>query len=93
MHIIKTITAAALLSASVAGPVFAQEVYGPNDGAAPYVYAPSRGHTYYRTYETAPGDYAPTDIDQYRNLQNHGFSGRDPSRVGGQSPNLNPSGN
>jgi hypothetical protein len=27
-----------------------------------------------------------------RNIQNFGFSGRDPSRVGGWDPSLNPSG-
>jgi hypothetical protein len=27
-----------------------------------------------------------------RNIENFGFSGRDPSRVGGWNPNLNPSG-
>ena len=29
---------------------------------------------------------------ELRNIENFGFSGRDPSRVGGWNPNLNPSG-
>ena len=95
MHMMKAIGAAAALSAALAGPVLEQEVYGPAVGAAPYAYGPgSRAQTYYRSYDrTPPGDYLPSDIDQYRNLQNFGFSGRDPSRVGGESPHLHPSGN
>jgi hypothetical protein len=95
MHMMKAISAAVVLSAAIATPVLAQEVYGPGVGAAPYPYGPgSRVQTYYRSYDrAAPGDYLPSDIDQYRNLQNYGFSGRDPSRVGGESPNLRPSGN
>jgi hypothetical protein len=96
MHMMKVISAAVVLSATIAGPVFAQDVeYGPAAGAAPYVaHGPgSRAQTFYRSYDRAPGDYLPGDIDQHRNLQNFGFSGRDPSRVGGQSPNLTPPGN
>ena len=89
MNTLKAISAAVILSASIAAPAFAQEGYGPyvRPGYAPV--APPA--TYYRTYGAAPGDYAPTNIDEYRNLQNHGFTGRDPSRVGGESPSLNPS--
>jgi len=92
MHMMKAISAAVVLSAAVAAPVLAQEVYV---SAVPYAYGPGgRAQTYYRSYDrTAPGDYLPSDIDQYRNLQNFGFSGRDPSRVGGETPNLRPSGN
>jgi hypothetical protein len=32
----------------------------------------------------------PQNNDEYRNLQNFGFTGRNPSRVGGESPSLNP---
>jgi hypothetical protein len=89
MNTIKALGAAAILSACIATPVFAQEVYGPyaRPGYAPVAPPP----TYYRTYGAVPGDYPPTNIDEYRNLQNHGFTGRDPSRVGGESPSLNPS--
>jgi hypothetical protein len=91
MHMVKALSAAAILSA-IAGPVFAQEVeYGPAARAAPYG---SRAQTYYRSYDQVNPDYLPPrDIDEYRNLQNFGLSGRDPSRVGGETPNLHPPGN
>jgi hypothetical protein len=36
--------------------------------------------------------YAIPETRAGRNIENFGFSGRDPSRVGGWDPNLNPSG-
>ena len=90
MNILKTIGAAAILSAAIAAPAFAQDAYGTYDGALPYQQAP---RTYDRSYDVPPGSYAPRTMDQYRNQENFGFSGRDPSRVGGESPNLNPPGN
>jgi hypothetical protein len=75
---IKTLTALVILSTAVATPVFA------------------KGGTYHN--ETFRGAYnqmtepsfavAPTRAE--RNIQNFGFSGRDPSRVGGWDPSLNP---
>jgi hypothetical protein len=55
----------------------------------------SRGHDrsdYRRTYNQVnePSDAAPLTSREERNLENFGFSGRDPSRVGGQDPDLNP---
>ena len=35
--------------------------------------------------------YIPHSMDE-RNIENFGFSGRDPSRVGGEDPSLRPSG-
>ena len=77
---IKTLTALVILSTAVATPVFA------------------KGGTYHN--ETFRGAYnqmtepsfevAPTRAE--RNIQNFGFSGRDPSRVGGWDPSLHPSG-
>ena len=88
MNTLKAIIAAVVLSAAVATPAFAQEVYGPYVGP-PYGPAP----TFY-SYGQAPGDYLPPrNAEEYWNLVNHGFTGRDPSRVGGVSPNLNPPGN
>lgn len=84
----KAISAAVVVSAAIATPAFAQEVYGPYV-AAPYGPAP----TFY-SYGQAPGDYLPPrNSEEYWNLVNHGFTGRDPSRVGGVSPNLKPPGN
>jgi hypothetical protein len=89
MKAIKTITAAVVLAASIAAPAFAQRVDPYDGGGAPY-----RGgiQQSYQSYDVPPGSYAPRNDDEWRNQQNFGFSGRDPSRVGGESPNLNPPG-
>lgn len=84
---IKIISAAAFIATAVAAPAFAQEAYPPSVNA-PY----ARGPMYYRSYDVPPGSYAPRDTDQYWNERNYGFSGRDPSRTGGVTPNLKPSG-
>jgi hypothetical protein len=86
MNLMKTITAAVVLSASIAAPAFAQDAYQSYSGA-PYRHAPT---LYYRSYNVPPGSYAPRDNDEFWNQENFGFSGRDPSRVGGESPNLLP---
>lgn len=85
----KLISTMVILSASMATPALAQgyRYYG---GPPPYSYGPP---IYYRSYSLPPGSYPPEDVQQFWNQQNFGFSGRDPSRVGGVSPNLNPSGN
>src|SRR6201989_3717668 len=85
---IKLISAAAFIATVVAGPAFAQEAYAPSINA-PYVHGPM----YYRSYDVPPGSYAPRDTDEYWNERNFGFSGRDPSRTGGVSQNLQPPGN
>jgi hypothetical protein len=88
MNRLKAISAAVVLSAAVATPAFAQEVYGP------YVRGPYGPAPMYYSYGQAPGDYLPPrNSEEYWNLVNHGFTGRDPSRVGGNSPNLKPPGN
>lgn len=89
MSTMKAICAAVILSAAVAAPALAQEVYGPAGGP----YGPGSGPpAYYRSYGQVPGDYPPQTSDEYWNLRNHGFTGRDPSRVGSDSPSVNPSG-
>ncbi len=86
MVTMKAISAAVILSAAVATPAFAQVVYGPYGG--PYGPGP-----YYQSYGQAPGDYLPPqNSDEYWSLVNHGFTGRDTSRPGGESPSVNPSG-
>ena len=85
----KTIATAAVVTASLAAPAFAQQVDPSYGGGAPYRQVPQ---TYYRNYDVPPGSYAPRNNDEYWNQENFGFSGRDPSRAGGVSPNLNPSG-
>ncbi len=97
----KTILAAAILSTSVAIPAFAQDAgEATNVGAAGSYAGPARYHggqgrlqRFYRSYnQVGPGVVAPPASEAYRNLENFGFSGRDPSRVGGYSPSLNPPG-
>ena len=45
---------------------------------------------YRGAYDQSNGASAPLTPEQERNKEDFGFSGRDPSRVGGESPNLNP---
>ena len=82
----KLFSAMVILSASIATPALAQGYYR----GAPYPYGPP---IYYRSYSLPPESYPPQDVEQFWNQANYGFSGRDPSRVGGVSPNLKPSGN
>ena len=77
---IKTLTAVIILSTAVATPVFA------------------KGGTYHnRSFRgaynqmTEPSFAVPRSQAE-RNIENFGFSGRDPSRVGGWDPSLHPSG-
>jgi hypothetical protein len=48
-----------------------------------------------RAYDQWNGYYsdAPRTLDEERNLEDFGFSGRDLSRPGGEDPALNPAGN
>jgi hypothetical protein len=77
---LKALTAVLILSAAVATPVFAKE-----HGRA---YDQFRG-----AYNSLNGpSYAVPESRSERNIENFGFSGRDPSRVGGWDPSLNPPG-
>jgi hypothetical protein len=79
----KTIGAVVILSAAVASPVFAQGAGTPG----------SRSHNaFYRSYDPSNGpSYATArTADEYWNLMNFGTTGRNPSRVGGEVPWLNP---
>ena len=77
---LKTLSAIAILTAAIATPVFAKEH--------------SRAHDRFRgAYNQLNGpSYAIPQTQEGRNIENFGFSGRDPSRVGGEDPSLNPSG-
>ena len=79
---LKTLSAIALISAAIATPVFAQPIHH------------SRALDRYRgayNQETGPS-YAVPRTREERNIENFGFSGRDPSAVGGWDPALNPAG-
>lgn len=76
----KTLTALMILSTAIATPVFAK--------GGTY-----RNESFRGAYNqvTEPSFAAPQSRAE-RNIENFGFSGRDPSRVGGWDPSLNPSG-
>jgi hypothetical protein len=83
---ISTFGVALLLSAAIASPVFAQDANVRPHHAQAYDQA-NFGGAYNQRLN---GDYVPQTPEEMRNLENFGFSGRDPSRVGGENPNLNP---
>lgn len=76
----KTLTAVMILTTAIATPVFAK--------SRTYRHESFRG-AYNQVTEP---DFAVPQSRAERNIQNFGFSGRDPSRVGGWDPSLNPSG-
>lgn len=90
---LKTISAIAVISAAIAGPASARDA-----GVIAPAYHGHHGRAYDQrnfrgAYDQLNGPfYAAPQADDERNIENFGFSGRDPSRVGGESPWLNPSG-
>ncbi len=70
MNTMKAISAAVVLSATIAAPVFAQE-YRAYPGA-PYE---NGAGPFYRSYDQVPGDYLPPrNTEEFRNLQNFGVT-------------------
>ena len=88
----KTLSAVIIFCATVATPVFAQDAdtLGPQAAPARHVRAHDRSN-YRGAYNQSnePFYAAPSTQDRV-NMENFGFSGRDPSRVGGEDPDLNP---
>jgi hypothetical protein len=89
-----TLTAVITLFAAVAMPVFAQDeagVLGPG-GRDRLETHPSRARDHDRgeSQMNWPSNVNIDKEEHERNLEDFGFSGRDPSRVGGENPNLNP---
>ena len=80
---IKALRAVVILSAAVATPVFAQPAHGR-------VHYQRNFHGAYN-HMIAPLYAAPRTPDEQRDIENFGFSGRDPSYPGGEDPSLNPS--
>jgi hypothetical protein len=74
---VKTLSDVMLLSAAPATPAFAH--------AAKHSHATNFRGAYNQVM-------TPSSSQGAVNLENFGFSGRDPSRVGGWDPSLNPSG-
>jgi hypothetical protein len=88
----KTLSAAIILSAAVAAPVFAQDagVRGPGSRYGLVSQTGPRG-----AYDQLNGPSYATpralDGEDKRDIESFGFSGRDPSRVGAEDPDLKPS--
>ena len=86
----------AILSAAIASPVFAQDagILGPSyHGRAHEQRNDQRNFRgAYNAYDQSNDRLHATPLtnEESRNLENFGISGRDPSRVGGESPWLNP---
>jgi hypothetical protein len=82
----KTLSVVLILSAAIATPVFAQDA----DVVAPS-HARAHDRNYRGSYNQVNGSsYATPRTRDGSNVENFGFSARDPSRVGGQDPDLNP---
>ena len=77
---VKTLSAVIILATAIATPAFARE----------HSHAQDRYRGAYNQM-TEPSVAVPA-TQAGRNIENFGFSGRDPSRVGGWDPSLNPSG-
>jgi hypothetical protein len=97
----KALGAVIILSAAFAAPVFAHAAIGPGNGLEPQLV------TNYRSTDRVPdeqnfrGAYnlsgasfgaRPLTNEERRNIEDFGFSGRDPSRVGSEDPYLHPGG-
>jgi hypothetical protein len=87
----KTLSAVIILSAAVAAPVFAQDagVRGPGNR---YGLEQQRGSRGAYNQLNGPSSYAAAralDDEDKRDLENFGFSGRDPSVPGGKDSSLN----
>ncbi|MGA2054077.1 MAG: hypothetical protein ABSG88_02090 [Bradyrhizobium sp.] len=77
---VKTLSAVIILATAIATPALARE----------HSHAQDRYRGAYNQM-TEPSVAVPA-TQAGRNIENFGFSGRDPSRVGGWDPSLNPSG-
>ena len=86
---LKILSAVVILSTAIAAPVFAQDAgLSRSPHARVYDQLNFRG-----AYNQSNGEFyaQPLTNEERRNLEDFGFSGRDPSRVGGEDPSLNPS--
>jgi hypothetical protein len=96
----KALSALIILSTAFAAPVFAQDTISSGYALSPQLVTNYRSN--YRPFDQNVGGsydqsgasyYAPHLTSQeQRNLEDFGFSGRDPSRVGGENPYLHPGG-
>ena len=86
---LKILSAVVILSTTIAAPVFAQDA-GLSRLHHVRVYDQSNFRGAYNQSNEA-FDAQPLTNEERRNLEDFGFSGRDPSIPGGEDPALNPS--
>jgi len=96
----KALSAVIILSTTFAAPVFAQDAIGAGYGMRPQLVTNYRSNyrpddlNFRGSYNQSGASYytPPLTSEEQRNLEDFGFSGRDPSRVGGEDPYLHPGG-
>jgi hypothetical protein len=81
---LKTLSAVIFLSAAFATPAFAH--------ATKHSHADNLRHFRGVYNQLGPPSYFIPQTQEDLNVRNFGFSGGDPSRVGGEDPSLHPSG-
>ena len=101
MDKMKALSAVIIFSAAFAAPVLARDAVGPSYGAEPQLVTNYRSNYRGRYDQNFRGAYnqsgasfyaRPLTNEEHRNLGDFGFSGRDPSRVGGEDTYLHPGG-
>jgi hypothetical protein len=97
MTTMKTLGAALVLSAMIAAPAYAKDtgnrhgVTSKHRSMSRHVRAHHRDYVRGAFIPRQPSDRYDPDPEFQRNIDNFGFSGRDPSRIGGEDPSLHPS--
>ena len=85
---LKILSAVVILSTAIAAPVFAQDASLSRPHHVRVYDQSNFGGAYNQSNRAS--DAQPLTNEERRNLENFGFSGRDPSRVGGEDPSLTP---
>jgi hypothetical protein len=97
MTTMKILGAMLVLSALIAAPAFAEDSGSRHGLKSKHGSASHDGRTHRRggvrgaVVPRQPSDRYDPDPEFQRNIDNFGFSGRDPSRIGGEDPSLHPS--
>jgi hypothetical protein len=92
---LKILAAIAVLSTAIASPAFAagdegSGTMGPGNRNGLTPQPSATVHHVRAHHHSFRGAYNRYNSDFRRNKQNFGFSGRDRSRIGGESPSVNP---
>jgi hypothetical protein len=92
----KALSAVLVLSVMIAAPAFAKSsshrgATSKHGSMSRHVRAHHRSYVRGAFIPRQPSDRYDPDPEFQRNIDNFGFSGRDPSRIGGEDPSLHPS--